>query len=146
MEIHVLHRQGHSIRSIARSLGVSRNTVRHYLRQPVKVPTYKERQSKPSILDPFKPYLLDRIEAAKPHWIPATVLHREILGLGYQGGLSTIKVYIREFKSGKNDPLVRFKTDPGVPLQAVPLNPLTLPPKRKVEHYVVGAQLNKQKE
>ena len=117
MEIHVLHRQGHSIRSIARSLGVSRNTVRHYLRQPVKVPTYKERQSKPSILDPFKPYLLDRIEAAKPHWIPATVLHREILGLGYQGGLSTIKVYIREFKSGKNDPLVRFETDPGVQLQ-----------------------------
>jgi len=117
VEIHVLHRQGHSIRSIARSLGVSRNTVRHYLRQPAKVPTYADRQVKPSILDPFKPYLLDRIEAARPHWIPATVLHREIQGLGYQGGLSTIKVYTREFKTGQNDPLVRFETDPGVQLQ-----------------------------
>ena len=86
-------------------------------RQPAKVPTYTERQAKPSILDPFKPYLLDRIDAAKPHWIPATVLHREIQGLGYQGGLSIIKVFIREFKSGQNDPLVRFETDPGVQLQ-----------------------------
>jgi|TARA_B110000908_G_scaffold10129_1_gene12187 transposase len=117
VEIHVLHRQGHSIRSIARSLSVSRNTVRHYLRQPAKVPIYTERPAKPSILDPFKPYLLDRIEAARPHWIPATVLHREAQGLGYHGGLSTIKVYIREFKSGQNDPLVRFETDPGVQLQ-----------------------------
>ncbi len=32
VEIHVLHRQGKSIRSIARALNVSRNTVRKYLR------------------------------------------------------------------------------------------------------------------
>ncbi len=54
VEMHVLHRQGHGIRSIARILGVSRNTVRNYLRQPAKTPTYPERQPKPSILDPFK--------------------------------------------------------------------------------------------
>lgn len=117
VEIHVLHRQGHGIRAIARILGVSRNTVRNYLRQPSKVATYTERQAKPSILDPFKPYLLERIEAARPHWIPATVLFREVQGNGYQGGISTIKVFIREFKSTHNDPLVRFETDPGVQLQ-----------------------------
>jgi transposase len=31
VEIHVLHRQGESIRAIAQKLGVSRNTVRRYL-------------------------------------------------------------------------------------------------------------------
>lgn len=117
VEIHVLHRQGHGIRAIARTLGVSRNTVRNYLRQPAKIPTYTERQAKPSILDPFKPYLLERIKAARPHWIPATVLLREIQDQGYQGGLSTIKVFIREFKPTKSDPVVRFETDPGVQLQ-----------------------------
>lgn len=117
MEIHVLHRQGHGIRAIARILGVSRNTVRNYLRQPAKNPAYPKRQGKPSILDPFKPYVLERIKAAKPHWIPATVLLREIQEQGYQGGLSTIKVFIREFKAVHNDPLVRFETAPGVQLQ-----------------------------
>ncbi|ENL7954876.1 helix-turn-helix domain-containing protein, partial [Klebsiella variicola] len=34
VEIRVLARQGHSIRHIARTLGVSRNTVRRYLRDP----------------------------------------------------------------------------------------------------------------
>ena len=33
MEISILHRQGESIRGIARQLSVSRNTVRAYLRQ-----------------------------------------------------------------------------------------------------------------
>ena len=32
VEIHVMHRQGMSIKAISRELGVSRNTVRRYLR------------------------------------------------------------------------------------------------------------------
>lgn len=39
VEIHVLHRQGQSIRAIAQKLGVSRNTVRRYLRDLSAVPT-----------------------------------------------------------------------------------------------------------
>jgi transposase len=38
VEIHVLHRQGESIRAIAQKLGVSRNTVRRYLRDLSAVP------------------------------------------------------------------------------------------------------------
>ncbi len=117
MKIHVLHQQGHSIRSIGRKLGLSRNTVRRYLRQVMKVPQYNERPIRESKLDPYKPYLLGRIAAAKPHWIPAPVLLREIHPLGYSGGLSTIKNFIREFKTGPADPVVRFETDPGVQLQ-----------------------------
>ncbi|HEY9208699.1 MAG TPA: helix-turn-helix domain-containing protein, partial [Acidovorax sp.] len=33
VEIRVLARQGHSIRQIAKTLGVSRNTVRRYLKE-----------------------------------------------------------------------------------------------------------------
>jgi len=117
VDIHVLHRQGLGIRAIAKKLNLSRNTVRSYLRAPTKAPTYSERVQRPSILDPYKPYLLERIEAAKPHWIPATVLHREIRERGYTGGVSTIKVFVRAFKSSVNDPVVRFETEPGEQMQ-----------------------------
>ena len=33
VDIHVLHRQGNSIRAIAKGLGVSRNTVRRFVEQ-----------------------------------------------------------------------------------------------------------------
>ena len=102
VDIHVLHRQGLGIRAIAKKLNLSRNTVRSYLRAPAKTPTYSEREQRPSILDPYKPYLLERIEAAKPHWIPATVLHREIRERGYTGGVSTIKVFVHAFKPSDN--------------------------------------------
>ena len=117
VEIHVLYRQGQSIRAIAKSLNLSRNTVRRYLREPAKAPQYKARKPRESILDPFKPYILARIEAAKPHWIPATVLLKELRAEGYSGGVSTIKTFIHPFKPMNNDPVVRFETDPGVQLQ-----------------------------
>lgn len=41
VEIHVLHRQGKSIREIARELDVSRNTVERYLRGLSVTPSYQ---------------------------------------------------------------------------------------------------------
>lgn len=117
VDIHVLHRQGYSIRAISRKLNLSRNTVREYLRQPAKTPRYTKRATSASILDPYKRYLQERIAAAKPHWIPAPVLLNEIQARGYRGGVSTIKTFIRMFKPASNEPVVRFETDPGVQLQ-----------------------------
>ncbi len=77
MEIKVLVRQGMSIRAIAQQLRVSRDTVRKYLRNP-SLPIYPRRAVRPTKLDPLRPYLQARIQAAKPHWIPATVLLREL--------------------------------------------------------------------
>ena len=118
MEIHVLHRQGMGIRAIAKKLNISRNTVRQYLRNVAKTPHYKPRQARPSKLEPFYAYLRQRIEAAKPHWIPATVLYREIQAQGYQGKEGILKNYLRQFKPKTADePVVRFETPPGQQMQ-----------------------------
>lgn len=117
VEIHVLHRQGQSIRAIARQLGVSRNTVRRYLRDLSAVPSYPGRAPRATKLEPYKPYLLARVEAAKPHWIPATVLFNEIKDRGYDGGLTQLKCYIAEFRTVDPDPVVRFETPPGKQMQ-----------------------------
>lgn len=117
VEIHVLHRQGMSIRGIAKELNISRNTARRYLRNVARTPSYKQRETGVSKLDAFKPYLRERIAAAKPDWIPATVLFREIQVQGYQGKDGILKRYIRQFKPKIDDPVVRFETQPGLQLQ-----------------------------
>lgn len=117
MEIRVLARQGHSIKTIARELGLSRNTVRKYLRGGTVQPKYRDRPSRPSKLEPFAAYLRERVEAARPHWIPATVLLREIREQGYVGGISQLKAFLAPLKRHKIDPLVRFETPPGKQMQ-----------------------------
>jgi transposase len=117
VEIKVLERQGRSIAQIVRETGLSRNTVRKYLRGAVKV-QYGPREVRPCKLDPFKAYLLERIEQARPDWIPATVLMREIQAAGYTGGISQLKAYVQPFKVVRIDPVVRFETAPGQQLQA----------------------------
>src|SRR5215211_5689933 len=89
VEIRVLAKRGMGLREIARQTGTSRNTVRRYLREQ-QAQRYKPRAPRPTKLDPFKPYLQQRMEAAKPDWIPATVLLREIQKEGYAGGLTQL--------------------------------------------------------
>lgn len=118
MEIRVLARQGHSIKAIARELGVSRNTVRKYLRGESYLPAYRSRTPRPTKLDPFTDYLRERVAAAHPRWIPATVLLREIQERGYEGGISQLKVFLAPFKKREAEPVVRFETDAGQQMQA----------------------------
>lgn len=117
MEIRVMARRGIGVREIARELGCSRNTVKRYLRD-ARASRYGPRQSRATKLDAYKEYVRERIEAAKPHWIPAVVLLREIRELGYRGGLTQIKMFINPFKVVAQDPVVRFETPPGEQMQA----------------------------
>lgn len=80
-------RRGVGIRELARELGCSRNTVRRYLKDPTAT-RYGPRPPRPTKLDPFKAYVLERVAAAAPEWIPAVVLLRELRGRGYAGGLT----------------------------------------------------------
>jgi transposase len=76
VEIRVLKRQGWSIRAIARETGLSRVTVRRYLQDPKAAERYGPREPRPTKVGPHIDYLLGRVEAARPAWIPATVLFR----------------------------------------------------------------------
>lgn len=111
--IEILRRQGHSLRAIAREAGVAVNTVRKYLTAGGP-PRYRARPARASKLDPFKDYLTERIEQARPYWIPATVLAREIRERGYGGCERLVSRFARTLKPAPAaDPVVRFETVPG---------------------------------
>ena len=95
----------------------SRNTVKRYLSDATAV-RYARRLPRPTKLDPFKAYVLERIDAARPHWIPAAVLHRELRERGYAGGVTQLKMMIAPYKRSDQDPVVRFETAPGQQMQA----------------------------
>lgn len=118
VEIRVLARRGVGLREIARQMGCSRNTVRRYLRD-TGAARYKQRTARGTKLDPFKEYLKRRVEAARPDWIPATVLLQEIRELGYSGGISQVKVHLATLKpASAPEPVRRFETEPGQQMQA----------------------------
>lgn len=118
MEIKILHRQGTSIREIARQSSLSRNTVRKYLRDELIKPGYAPRSPRPGKLTPYKAYFRERVEAARPHWIPATVLDREIRALGYTGSVRLLRYFLADLKPAlRPDPVVRFETEPGEQMQ-----------------------------
>jgi transposase len=117
VEMWVLKKQGRSIRQIAREMGMARNTVRRYLREQ-RTARYGPRSPRPCKLDAYKAFLQERVQQARPDWIPATVLLREIQAAGYVGGISQLKAYLAPMKVIAPDPVVRFETEPGRQMQA----------------------------
>ncbi|GAB1719552.1 MAG: hypothetical protein NTAFB09_12830 [Nitrosospira sp.] len=104
MEIKVLLRRGAGIREMARELGCSRNTVRRYVREAAAV-RYGPRLARLTKLDPYKDYLQERIHAARPHWIPAVVLLREIRERGYPGGITGLKDFLSPYRHAEPEPV-----------------------------------------
>jgi transposase len=99
-------------------MGCSRNTVRRYLRDE-QAARYGPRAPRMTKLEAYKAYVCERIEAARPDWIPATVLLREIRERGYSGGISQLKAYMAGLKPAPQaEPLLRFETAPGQQMQA----------------------------
>lgn len=118
MTIHVLNKQGQSIKSIARTLNLSRNTVRKFLRAAKQHPNGIPRNPRASKLDPYKSYIEAQIKLASPKWIPATALYRQIQLLGYCGKLRILQEYLSTLKPHvAPEPLNRFETAPGVQMQ-----------------------------
>ena len=114
--IQVMHRQGYSKKRIARELGISINTVRKYI-QTDSPPVYSTREVKPMKLDPYREYIKKRIENASPHWIPATVIYREIKARGYVGKMSMLRNYLRQQKPLVAEEVIRFETKSGQQMQ-----------------------------
>ena len=90
-QVQELHRQGVSLIKIAAQLGVARNTVRTYVRQPPDPPAPKPRPLRASQLDPYEAYLLKRWREGCRN---AALLHREISEMGYPGAQTMVRAYL----------------------------------------------------
>jgi len=92
------------IREITRRTGLSRNTIRKYLRADCVVPTFKafERASK---LDAFadKLSIWLRTEANKPRKQKRTIkqLHADLSALGYDGSYNRVAAFARGWKADR---------------------------------------------
>lgn len=111
MEIKILSRRGMSIRAIAKELKISRNTVRKYLRGEAVKEVARRRPGRPRKLEPYEDWIRRRVEAAAPIRLPATVLHREIKAMGYDGTERTVRRFIAGLQpKAVPEPVVRFET------------------------------------
>ncbi len=111
MNIRFLHRQGHSVRAIARLTGHSRNTVRRLLRAP-RAPVAAPRV-RPSKLDPYKDYLISRWQA---HGLSAVRLQPEIAAQGFTGSVKIVRRFLQTLRAERRIDsrlTVRFETPPG---------------------------------
>lgn len=109
--------EGQSIRSIAREMGVGRNTVRKYFKvsEPVRV----ERDQKPS---PVTEMVGPRIDELLTEWghrttkkqrITGTRVHRQLVEEGYQVGITTVRDYLRERRRQKAEVFIPLIHRPG---------------------------------
>ncbi len=117
MDVKLMHRQGASIREIARRTRLSRTTVRKILSQRVPKP-YGPRPPRPSKLDPFVAYLAEAL-AARP-WVRATTLYGEVAERGFGGHYEAVKCWVRQARQqeqARRRACVRFETGPGVEAQ-----------------------------
>ncbi|MBR8661840.1 MULTISPECIES: helix-turn-helix domain-containing protein, partial [Bacillales] len=110
ISLHTMRAEGKSIREIARQTGHSRNTVRRYLRGQF-TPEKGTRKSRGSKLDPFKPFLQERLQEGIYN---CEVLFELLQEKGYTGGRTILKDYVKAFRPPKQVPAVlRYETNPG---------------------------------
>ena len=93
-----------SIREICRRSGLSRNTIRKYLRTDEVEPAFKIPE-RPSKLDPFADRLSAwlKTEANKPRKQKRTILqlHADLVSLGYGGSYNRVAAFAREWKADR---------------------------------------------
>jgi transposase len=110
-DIHEFKRQGLSISQISSLTGFDRKTIRKYLTGEKPLPEYSKRPVKDSKLDPFKPYLAERLAAGV--W-NARVLLGEITQRGYTGKYTVLTDYLRPLRQQATQVAVRrFETPAG---------------------------------
>ena len=94
------------LREIAKRLGISRNTVRRYLRSETTEPAYAERQSA-SAIDPYAFQLSGwlKTEAAKSRKQRRSLkqLHEDLSELGFGGSYDRVAAFARQWREGQTE-------------------------------------------
>ncbi|HUP24698.1 MAG TPA: IS21 family transposase [Thermoanaerobaculia bacterium] len=103
--------QGESVSAVARELGMDRKTVRK-LGTATMAPVRQAGPRRPSKLDPFEPYLRERLAAGMTN---SAVLRAEIAARGYTGKSSILRQWLTRHRPARcgSEPVVRFETAPG---------------------------------
>src|SRR5450830_1074005 len=93
------------LREIARRLGISRNTVRHYLRSEITEPAYRDRQ-RSSAIDKYALQLtaLLKTESAKSRKQRRSLkqIHADLRELGFEGSYDRV-AFARQWRAGQID-------------------------------------------
>jgi len=113
-QIRIMRGNGKGIKTIARALGVSKNTVRKYLRSP-DPPEFKVREYKKKV-DSFQEQIHDMLVK---NYI-GTRIYEELLGMGYEGSLSSVSKYLQGCKQAeavRKLLTTRVETSPGQQMQ-----------------------------
>ncbi len=84
-----------NISELARETGFDRKTVRHYLSLD-RPPETPRTRNKPSKLDPYKPYILKRLE--KYPRLSRVRLFEELQERGYEGKITIFGDYLRHVR------------------------------------------------
>ena len=123
-EVRRLHLEGMGQRQIARRLGISRNTVRKYMDGEAVPWEKKERERKEtSLTAEVKAFVAnclkqDEEEGTKKQKHTAKRIYdRLVLEMGYQGGESTIRGYVRELREKRREAYVPLEFAPGEAVQ-----------------------------
>jgi transposase len=107
-----LHRQGLTVSAIARELGIDRKTVRKCIARGLEAPVYGPRKPCKRLIDPFVPYLHERVTAYPG--LTGRRLLRELRERGYAGGYTAVTDLLREIRPAPLPSFeVRFETPPG---------------------------------
>jgi transposase len=98
------YRDHFSIREISRRMGLSRNTVRKYLRSDNEEPKFSV-PDRPSKLDPHADKLshMLRQEAGKSRKQKRTIkqLHADLVVLGYEGSYNRVAAFARDWRAAR---------------------------------------------
>ncbi|MNS88586.1 hypothetical protein D3C72_1225660 [compost metagenome] len=92
------------LREIARRLGISRNTVRRYLRSETIEPAYSERRSTRAIDKyAFQLSALLKTEAARSRKQRRTLkqIHEDLKELGFEGSYDRVAAFARTWRAGQ---------------------------------------------
>lgn len=105
-----MKQQGMSTTQIANELGRDRKTIRKWL-QEEGPKNYERRKHEPSILEPYKAYVLSRMGEG---CLNAVVLHDEIKAKGYSGQIRLLRAFMEPHRPAVlSKATERYETPPG---------------------------------
>ena len=111
------------IREIARRTGISRNTIKKYLREGIVEPAFQT-PDRPCKLDPFAKqltaWLVSDQRKSRKERRTAKLMHADLVKLGYDGSYERVAAFVREWKGERQR--AHHTTDRGtfVPLVFAP--------------------------